>query len=454
MVTPRKISKGFAVDMLHGHRRRATPGTLPVEVLSEIFVFASLSHDDPNDTIVQPITISHVCRRWRQISIHTSLLWRNIYLFFPLTTHQLTRTTAWLSRSHHQPLHICMDFRDPSWDWNEYTHRFNWQAMETVMRFLLPKVHLWQSVELYTDTWAPMFTFLSYTTHARSAPCLRDIQLARCNAYFAGKGETFQPASMVSPVAWFNSGTGFSGLRNVSLSGVHVNWEKSGLQGLRVLELKYHAQDVMPSVEDFFAIMQACPQLERLTILGWGPRINHILGISPPTVQLPSLEDLSLGYVDVDYAIDLLSMISVPNLRSFSLEDVAVTLDPSDAQDASRLFDYFSSLINGDSVLHLPLPSIRTLSLRGVTVGNGTICPFLSLLRSVETLYLSGMDASSVRSLLEGMSLCSCLDTLVLDGIEPAILSVVLASISDTRKPGLRIFMDPPVDAADTDITA
>ena len=426
-------------------------GTLPLEVLSEIFVFAVLSYDDPNDIIDQPTTISHVCRRWRQISIITSLLWTNIYLFFPLTFHQLTRTAAWLSRSRHRPLQICMDFRDPSWDWDEHTHRFSSHAMESVMRLLLPMVRRWQSVELYTDTWAPISAFLSYTSPVKSAPCLRDVQLARCNAYFARKGQSFQPADMISPIAWFDGGAGLSALCKVSLSGVHVDWEKSGLRGLKVLELKYHAQEVMPSVEEFLAITQACPQLERLSVLGWGPRRDRNKKISPPTIQLPYLEELSLGYVDVDHAIDLLSMISVPNLRSFSVEDVAVTLDPSDAQDASRLFDYLSSPDDGGGLPRLPLPSIRTLSLRGVTVENGAVHPFFSLLRSVEAICLSGMDASSLRASLAGLHLFPFLAMLTLKGIDSVILSDVLASTPDIPIPDLRIFMDLPVDAADTD---
>jgi len=451
MVAPRRISKGFAVKARDGHQCRATIGTLPLEVLSEIFVFAVLSYDDPSDIIDQPTTISHVCRRWRQISILTSLLWTNIYLFFPLTIHQLTRTTTWLSRSRHRPLHICMDFRDPSWDWNEYTHSFSLQAMESVMHLLLPKVHRWQSVELYTDTWDPIFTFLSYTAPVKSAPCLRDIQLARCNAYFATKGQSFQPANLISPIAWFDGGAGLSALCKVSLSGVHVDWEKSGLRGLKVLELKYHAQEVMPSVEEFLAITQACPQLERLSVLGWGPRRDRTKKISPPTIQLPSLQELSLGYVDVDYAIDFLSMIFVPNLRSFSIEDVAVTLDPSDAQDASRLFDYLSSADDGSGLPRLPLPSLRTLSLRGVTVENDAVHPLFSLCRSVEAICLSGMDAPSLRAFLVGLYLFPLLATLTLKGIDSGILSDVLASTPDIPIPDLRIFMDLPADAADTD---
>ena len=426
-------------------------GTLPVEILSEIFVFSVLSYDDPSDIIDQPITISHVCRRWRQISTLTSLLWTNIYLFFPLTIRQLARTATWLSRSRHRPLHICMDFRDPSWDWNERIHMFGWQAMETVMRLLLPKVHCWQSVELYTDTWAPIFTFLSYTASIKSAPCLQEIRLARCNAYFAGKGESFQPANMISPVAWFDGGAGLNALSKVSLSGVHVDWKKSGLRGLKVLELKYHALEVMPTVEEFLAIAQACPQLERLSILGWGPRIDHTGRMPPPAIQFPSLEELSLGYIDVDYAVDFLSLISAPNLRSFCLEDIAVTLDPSNAQDASRLLDYLSSLHDGNGLPCLPLPSIRTLSLRRVTVENGAVRPFLDLLRSVAEISLAGMCASSLQAFLDKLTLCPCLATLVLKGIEPVILSDVLASTSDMHLSNLRVFTDLPTDADNTE---
>ncbi|KAG6332406.1 hypothetical protein ID866_6685 [Astraeus odoratus] len=444
--SPRKVAKKSANNTPDDRRHRAAIQYLPIEILSEIFKFTTYSFDDLHDVLDHLTVISHVCRRWRQVSISTSSLWTTIFLCHPLTSLQLSRAATWLSRSSTRPIDIHMDFRDPSWDWDEHNHSFGWQAMETTMRLLIPHAHRWQNVELYTDTWAPMFTFLSYTARIKSAPCLQDIQLARCNAYFAARGESFQPANMALPVAWFGGGLGFSDLHRVSFSGVHVDWAKSGLRGLKVLELKYHAREVMPTVDEFYTVLGACPQLERLTVLGWGPRFDPTQKMALPVAPLLHLEDLALGFIDVDNIMNFLTMISVPNMRSFSIEDVAVTLDPSNTQDASRLLSYLSSVDDGNKRPRFPLSSIRTLTMQGVTLGNAAINPFLSHLSSLEALYLSGMDAPSLHAFLSSISLCPHLATLTLRDIDPAILSNVLADdIAITISlPGLRVFTDLP----------
>lgn len=428
---------------------------LPAEVLSNIFTFASHSSDDLHDTMNQTIVLSHVCQQWRRGSILTSSLWTTIYLFFPLTCSQLARTATWLLRSRNRPLYICMDFRDPSWDWNETGHKFGWKDMENLVRLLLPHAHRWRDVELYTDTWAPIFTFLSYTASITSVPNLRSIQLSRCNAYFSRKGESFRPASMATPIAWFGGGLGFRDLTKVSLSGVHINWVKSGLCGLREVELKYHAREMMPSVEEFLAIIDACPQLACLTILGWGPRIDPTSKILSPIVRLDVLEELRVGFVDVDNAIDFMSIISAPNLRSISIEDVGATLDPSGAQDFSRLFEYLGSVNDGVSSPRLPLSCIHTLSLRAISVSDISVRHFVSQLHSIKALHLSDLEDPSMKAFWTGISACTTLTTLTLTNIDFAVLFDVLAPSPELCIPGLRIFVDFPFyDTEDSDADA
>ncbi|KAF9218932.1 hypothetical protein BS17DRAFT_719047, partial [Gyrodon lividus] len=221
------------------HIRRCSSPTgvqsVPVELMSKIFTFASYSPHDIHDAIIQPIAISHVCSHWRQISLSTTSLWTMIFLALPLSSNQLTRTMTWLLRSRNRPLHIHMDFRDPSWNWDETSHSFGWKAMENIMRLLLPQAQRWQCIELLTDTWAPIFTFLSYTARVKSVPLLQNMRLARCNEYFVAKGEPFRPAGLALPIAWFSGGAGLCGLRQLSLSGVHIDWKNSGLRGLKEL---------------------------------------------------------------------------------------------------------------------------------------------------------------------------------------------------------------------------
>ncbi|KAH0838866.1 hypothetical protein J3R83DRAFT_7281 [Lanmaoa asiatica] len=240
-------------------------------------------------------------------------LWTSIFLSLPLSKSQFTRTSTWITRSRNRPLNIYMDLRDPSWDWDEASHIFGCKAMDNVMRLLVPQASRWQ---------------VHRTPHGYLGSHIHTIRLARCNEYFVAQGAAFRPANLALPVAWFRGGTSLSHLRHVSLSGVHVDWTRSGLTGLRELELRYHARDVMPTLPEFRRILSANAGLERLVILGWGLRMDHTSenerdSDDLKTIDLPQLEELEFGFVDVAYAIDLLSLFVLPNLQVLSVEDIA-----------------------------------------------------------------------------------------------------------------------------------
>ncbi|KAI9461125.1 hypothetical protein HD554DRAFT_1531774 [Boletus coccyginus] len=260
---------------LHAQKYASYAVPMPVEVISNILGLTSHSSHDPTS---QSISLSHVCGRWRQITLSMPCLWSFISLSLPLSKGQLMRMRACLIRSRHHPLDIYMDFRDPAWDWDETSHIFGSKAMDSlVMHFLVPQASRWRSIELLTDTWAPIFTFLSCTAAIDSAPLLQTIRLARCNEYFVVQGEVFLPTDLAVPVAWFGGGTALCHLRHVSLSGVHVDWTRSGLTGLRELELRYHAQDVMPTLSEFQSILRANAALKRLV----SPRVGSSDGSYP-----------------------------------------------------------------------------------------------------------------------------------------------------------------------------
>ncbi|KIK79060.1 hypothetical protein PAXRUDRAFT_296236 [Paxillus rubicundulus Ve08.2h10] len=429
------------------HTGRFSPTqSIPIELMSEIFAFASHSPDDIQGAISKPVTISHVCNHWRQVSLSTASLWTSIFLALPLSNNQLSRTITWIFRSRNRPLHIHMDFRDPSWNWDEASHSFGWKAMENIMRLILPQAPRWHCIELLTDTWAPIFTFLSYTARVKSAPFLQNIRLARCNEYFATKGEPFRPANLALPIAWFGGGTGLCGLRQLSLSGVHLDWPNSGLRGLKELELKYHAQQVMPTLPEFMAIMHANQGLERLVILGWGPKLDPGSQTILQTVQLSQLREFEFGFVDVDYAVDLLSLFYVPNLRVLSIEDVVSSIQPSQTQDCSPLFDYISFTNETDSP-RIPLSSLLSLSLRGIRAENASICQFLGHLCSIKSLDILGIDAVPLRALCSTLHICPTLSTLTLKDVDAA--AVALAFPANSFPPGLRIVIDIGADGDD-----
>ena len=377
------------------------------ELLSQIFTLATHASCDRYDAILYPIIISHVTSRWRQIALSTSSLWTSIILTHPSPWSQLWRTAEYLTRSRKRPLDLFLDFRDPSWNWQEDLHTFRWKHMENVMRLLCPHVSRWRNLELFTDTWSPIFTFLWYLRKVQSAPMLESLSLSRCNVYFAAQGEVFQPTALRQPIPLFGGGDGLKRLRKVVLAGVHVDWSNSGLRDLIELELKYHAKDVMPSLGQFITILTGCPHLERLTILGWGPRFEtetSVGNLSGP-IRLARLKHFVLGFLDVEYAIELLSLFSFPDLKTLILEDISATLQPTDRQDANPILEFLAarhtSMCSSSShssscctTRCFPLSDIRTLELRAVHASEPILSHFLHKFTSLRGLSITNMDGT------------------------------------------------------------
>ncbi|KAJ6467527.1 hypothetical protein C8R47DRAFT_1201133 [Mycena vitilis] len=376
---------------------------LPNELLSAIFAFAieHYCHDESTPFTISPTTISHTCHRWRQVALATGNLWTNVVLTFPTSNEQLARTVTWLSRSKTYPLDVLLDFRDPDWDWeDEETHGFRWADMEAVLQLLLPSAARWRTIELLTDTWAPIFAFLLHTRKVGSSlKNLEKLHLARCNAYFARKGQLFEPVMLGQHLPLFGGEQAqVPCLREVMLTGVHIDWSAPPLANLTKLELKYQAADVMPTVAHFTQILAASPNLEVLAIVGRGPQFTAgdvasstaIHGGSDDadgralrgTIKLARVTQFTFGFVDVNYAVQLLALFNLPALRELSLEDVSASLRHQPPDDAGLLIDWLvtsADAAHGTSILphdavgstsactsRLPLRQLRTLSLHTI----------------------------------------------------------------------------------------
>lgn len=390
---------------------------MPNEILSFIFHFAV--HDDaPEDESYPgmfPLTISHVCSRWRRLALSTGNLWTRIVLTFPSSDIQLSRTTAWLSRSATYPLDLLLDFRDPSWDWEESSHSFRAENIHDVLRLLLPHVNRWRRFELLTDTWAPIYFFLAHTQHVKSAPRLQKLGLFRCNAYFASKNEVFQPSNLKTPMKLFG-GAELPQLKRVALVGVHLDWEGSSLRNLLSLELKYHAREVMPPLKDFVHMLISCPNLQSLAILGWGPLYlgnGDSFRSLERSIRLPHLTSLSYGFLDVQYALRLLSLFILPSLRRLSLEDISESVDHTGTSrvDATPLFDWLSDQACSPCSAHdrsiqctcsttLRISRVTQLKLHGVWASEDSLRRLFRQASSARHLSLSKVNSGALRALL------------------------------------------------------
>ena len=413
---------------------------LSPEILSSIFLIATHHFEDRFESILLPITISHVSSRWREVAISTRGLWTSINLTFSIVClgqhSQYSRSMTWLSRSYPYPIDIYIDFRDPSWDWDEDSHwqRFHLQHMEHMKHIaglLLPHVKRWCHVELLSDTWFPVYLFLWHTRHVEAAPLLRSISLSRCNEFLACKGEVFQPDQMKDPIPLFG-GILLDALRDVSLVGVHVDWTRSSLRNLTSLEFKYHARDVMPSLDQFLDILSGCLELRHLSIIGWGPRFEKLVTAGntheiwdPIMTEAPRriillqhLVEFSFGFVEVDYAVKVLSLFEFPSLQNLKLEDVSFYLDPMEYQDATLILDWLTprneqsadaprySTAIPRTVCSIPLNGILSLQLYGIYASDAAFSHFFSAFPSLQKLGLFDVADLTVQTLQPSSDPC------------------------------------------------
>ncbi|KAJ7235720.1 hypothetical protein B0H12DRAFT_1191220 [Mycena haematopus] len=448
---------------------------LPNELLSTIFMFAieQHCHDEPTPFTISPTTISHICHHWRQVALETGSLWTNIVLTFPTSNEQLTRILTWLSRSKTHSLNISLDFRDPEWDWEgEETHGFRWADMEAVLRLLLPTAARWRAVELFTDTWAPIFAFLLHTRSiGTSLNRLETLHLARCNAYFARKGQVFEPAALGQHLPLFGGADATPArLREVTLTGVHIDWSAPPLANLTKLELKYQAADVMPTIAHFTQILAASPNLEVLSIVGRGPQFvdeGSTKADGRERITLERVTKFTFGFVDVSCAVQLLSLFDLPALCELSLEDVSASLRHQPPDDASVLLEWLagavddiddsrSPLASSDAAdftsaptSRLPIGQLHTLILHSVFAPRATFtmlyetCPELCVLRlcdsSDSALEALATEGASEALGADGMASCCLphLDTLFARGVHEELFSRVVSTRGAVLKASL-----------------
>uniref|UniRef100_A0A0W0F8F1 F-box domain-containing protein n=1 Tax=Moniliophthora roreri TaxID=221103 RepID=A0A0W0F8F1_MONRR len=386
---------------------------LPDEILSMIFSHATHTRDDPLSAVSTPLIISHVCTKWRKVALSAGSLWTKLAVFSPeIHASQLIRISTWLTRSKSYPLEVLLDFRYDEWDWDEYSHPFTGEMMKVVLELLLPHVGRWRTFEMLVDTWEPIHTFLVQTSGVKEVPMLQSVALSRINAYFVTKGQTFQPDDLKKPVPLFG-GCALGSLRDAALSGVHVDWTTSYLRNLLNLSFKFHAADVMPSLKEFQNILAACPELQSLTVLGWGPRLdgdddeNDEDKASPVVASriatLSCLARFSFGFVDVEYATDFLAMFRLPSLRELELQDISATLDPMGPLDAASILDWLVSHSIEESAkrstCHYPLCRVEYLELEGLRSSGENFSRFLRAFTSLKKISLSNSDSELLAAL-------------------------------------------------------
>ncbi|KAJ7644333.1 hypothetical protein FB45DRAFT_735542 [Roridomyces roridus] len=276
---------------------------LPVEIVAQIFVLGA------EDEVMLPVVVSHVCRSWRAISMHTPRLWRRI----SLSPHQLMWRER-IRRAKACPLDVLLlpwrFDRDGAQQLDAYT-------VQMCMHLVLPFVHRWRTLEIVFSEYGPflMNAALSECCIGRRAQMLEELTLVfRAND---------DPTEFCL----------FSGhaprLRRLTLDGLRLTWLPSLFGNLTFLDYTHHGFSAgEEAVNEVLCMLAVCTALRELKI--FFPR-KHLaspprpLWVQKSRVTLPWLIRLHLRVETPDIPLELTRLVthlSTPSLTCLYLADM------------------------------------------------------------------------------------------------------------------------------------
>ncbi|KAI0780698.1 hypothetical protein BD413DRAFT_464159 [Trametes elegans] len=274
---------------------------LPTEVLAHIFVLGAA------EATMFPVIVSHVCRAWRYVALHTPALWRRITLDGSLK--------MWNTRVHRAKA-CTLDIQLAPLVAMSHLAYYNYVQLCT--HVVLPYIHRWRSLEVRFVGYAPFLWNAALSgccghSSAIEAPALRELTLV------------YPENDDTKEYMLFN---GFAPrLRRATIHGIRLTWAPSLFQNLTYLDYTHHGftRGAQAAAEVLY-MLQVSAALEELRLaFPWRGDTASRYALSASfsrAVHLPRLRKLALyvDWPDVPPALTYtLPHLSLPVLRSLYL---------------------------------------------------------------------------------------------------------------------------------------
>ncbi|KIL67957.1 hypothetical protein M378DRAFT_61947, partial [Amanita muscaria Koide BX008] len=353
---------------------------LPVEILSRIFVQGA--HTGPSSPFLlrphhkQPLSpqtpsldfqilVSHVCQRWRTIALETPSLWTTLVF---LEFRDIERGRALLARVFPKGTSKTITIVISTVAQASHIEGVTIAESELhrIFRMLRGYLPAWRALHLIVRDNKCKLVAREHLGGCGPALSLETLQLYHFEDF--REAQDLYLATYRPPVVVFANI--LPRLRNVSLIGVNLPWEKSPYLydgRLRGLELALHADKVRPPYELWERMLRGgvC-SLEELSLHYSGPKVGEgearyaWRSIDDEQVYLakkqwrrriwmPRLETLSLTDLDPDYLCKIMETLVLPAIRKLELE--------LPDQDFTQFVEMLG-VKKGEEVI-LPPPSVR-----------------------------------------------------------------------------------------------
>ncbi|KAI9057478.1 hypothetical protein FKP32DRAFT_1615305 [Trametes sanguinea] len=274
---------------------------LPAEVLAHIFVQGA------EEDVMFPVIVSHVCRAWRYVALHTPALWRRITLDGSLTMwgQRIQRSKACTLDIQLTPL-VAM------------SHLAYYNYVQLCMHVVLPYIHRWRSLEVRFVGYAPFLWNAALSgccghSSTIEAPQLRDLTLV------------YPENDDTKEYLLFN---GYAPrLRRATIQGIRLAWSPSLFQSLTYLDYTHHGfTRGAQAASEVLYMLQVSSALEQLRLsFPWRGDAASRYALSASfsrIVHLPRLRKLALHVdgPDIPPALTyMLPHLSFPVLRALYL---------------------------------------------------------------------------------------------------------------------------------------
>ncbi|TDL26591.1 hypothetical protein BD410DRAFT_783664 [Rickenella mellea] len=272
------------------HLTSAYASILPTELLCEILTLA-----EDNRKPDAYIPASQVCRRWREVTLDSPLLWNKVT--FPHFS--LEKTREMLRRSKVTPLTVHVD--------GILHNRSNLAFFNEIVPHLPRIQQLCITIREHNAIQNHPVALLILNC---SLPNLEILELKL-------HGDPDEQILFTHPLL---GGEGTNLLKHVTLIHFAITWSSSLLRGLSTLFIALPSSNSQPSVGELLDILQACPSITDFTYEVDTPRSAwmRLMVRQTKEVKLAQLKYLSL---DMDYGecTQLLHHLHMPAIKDFKI---------------------------------------------------------------------------------------------------------------------------------------
>ena len=382
-------------------------------------IFETYAESYPTVRDQRVVDLCLVNKYWNTVANDTPQLWTRINLSFPFAEHQVAAAHKRVSASKLEKIDVSIDFRKPKWNWDEPVDDWDGSIrhqVREITNLLRGTEERWKSIKVVSHTWLPLHMLMEVWTFTH-LPSTESISMERDNSILGMWTIRQRPQSLIGPMTLFGQNASLPKLRNLTLCGVHVDWDDASVcyQNLRKLEINKMTYDVGPSFEQFAAMLSSSPRLEYLDVTGFSPE-HHTIPDPPdgrlpkiPVVHLPALKELVFGWKNTEDGYSFLHTFQIgSSLERLTLIHTESCIRaqtknrrPWWHQDSDRIFTALYNLGLAAPQDEDDIPPGPFIAMRGMknlriiwteVNARSSLVPFLTMLTGLESIWLEDVD--------------------------------------------------------------